>query len=106
MLDHLCLIIYVSQSRSAGEGDFQADIVVGQRVVATVTNSSEGANVSPKRDVDLFPVGAYVPASSPVQLVVTDASDTNVVCYYFVFRRWNRRRRRFRRRFTRFRRRF
>jgi len=94
------LLTHVAIVGSNAELDFKADVVVGEKIVATLYNSSEGA-VSPKRDVDMFPIGAYVGPSAPVQLIVRDASNTNPVVFAFAFRRWNRRRRRRRRFFRR-----
>ena len=88
------ILAAVGVTGSTAEGDFIADIVVGERIVATVMNTVGGASQVPNKDTDLMPVGAYVPRNSPVQMIIRDASNSNVVTYVFHFRRWNTRRRR------------
>ena len=85
---------------STAVGDFVADIVIGEKIVATLSNTQAGAAVMGNRD-DYVPIGHYVGSGSPVQLIVRDPSNTNPVRYQFYFKPWKTRRRRFRRAFRR-----
>lgn len=86
------LLTAVGITGSTNPGDFKADLVIGEKIVATLYNTTGGANVVPKFD-DIKSVGAYCGRSAPVQLIVRDISDTNPIYFELRFKRWNRRRR-------------
>jgi len=61
---------------SAAVGDTQVDIKVGDRVIATLYNSSLGFATA---DADQFKTQYRVNAGSPISAVVTDAPATNPI---------------------------
>jgi len=61
---------------SAVIGDCSVDVKVGDRVVASVFNS---ALLTPQKDRDVQTLAVYVPASTPVSVIVTDAPATSIL---------------------------
>ena len=77
------------------------DVKIGDKHVATIRNTQGGASKYPNRDDEIM-IGRFVPAGSPVQLIVRTVGSVNVLVYQFRFKAWKtiRRRRRFYRRRT------
>ena len=85
------ILTHVGIGGSAAAGDTKWRVVIGEKIVAELYNSS--ATV-PLKNQDLMPVGHYVGSGAPVQLKCLSVSVTNPLIYTFVFKPWKTRRRR------------
>ena len=84
---------------STSPGDTKWDLFIGSKLVATLMNTTGGANIVPV-DTDYITIRKYVKDGTPVRLICRDASNGNVIAYKFIFTKFVvRRRRRNRRRF-------
>lgn len=97
------ILVSVSIVGSTAKGDCKFDVIAGQKLVGSLYNSQAGASVVANKDDEKM-IGAYVAASTPIQLECVDAADTQIVRFGFRFKRFTRRR--FSRRNYRYRRRY
>jgi len=66
----------IAVTGSAVIGDCSVDVKVADRVVGTFYNS---ALLTPQTNRDVMPMSVFVPAGSPVSIIVTDAPATSIL---------------------------